>query len=118
MGTLIGAVLAALCGVVLFGVAPAWALDRAGISAAVHGTVTRVNQGEPVGVALASGDPIYRFDRITSGPDSGLQVMLLDQTTLTLGPNSNITITEFIYEPSSGAGKVAASIGKGVLRFV
>ncbi len=118
MRRLNGTAFAAFCGIVLFGAPSAEALEKAGISAAVHGNVTRINQGEPVGIALASGDAIYRFDRITSGPDSGLQVMLLDETTLTIGPNSSIAITEFVYDPSSGAGKVAASIGKGVFRFV
>jgi len=97
---------------------PAQARDQAGVSSAVRGDVKRISQGDAVGVAVASGDPIYRYDRITSGSDAGLQVMLLDETTLTIGPNSSITITEFVYDPSTGAGKVAAAIGNGFFRFV
>ena len=97
---------------------PAQARDQAGVSSAVRGDVKRISQGDAVGVAVSSGDPIYRYDRITSGPDAGLQVMLLDETTLTIGPNSSITITEFVYDPSTGAGKVAAAIGNGFFRFV
>jgi hypothetical protein len=118
MGRTITAALVAACAAAFFAVSPTWALDKAGVSAAVHGDVTRINQGDPVGMAVASGDPIYRFDRITSGSDSGLQILLLDETTLTIGPNSNITITEFVYDPSTGIGKLAASIGNGVFRFV
>jgi len=44
--------------------------------------------------------------------------MLLDQTTFTIGPDSFVRIDEFVYDPNTGAGKLTASIGKGVFRFV
>ncbi len=99
----------------------ALAQDQAGVSAGVRGDV-QLASGQ-VGAAVRprtakSGDQIFLGDRIASGPDSGMQVLLLDETTFTVGADSQVTIDEFVYDPRSGNGKVSASIGKGVFRFV
>jgi hypothetical protein len=93
-------------------------LQQAGVSAAVRGQVQRASDTQPVGVQVVSGQPIYLADRISSGTNSGLQIMLLDQTTFTIGPDSFVKIDEFVYDPSTNVGKVTASLGKGVFRFV
>jgi hypothetical protein len=98
--------------------ADAFALERAGSSAAVRGQVARANEEHPVGLQIASGEPIFLADRISSGPDSGMQIMLLDQTTFTIGPDSFVRVDEFVYDPNSNAGKLTATLGKGVFRFV
>jgi hypothetical protein len=100
------------------GIAPAaLALERAGVAAAVRGQVARANDMQPLGLSLASGEPIYAADRISSGPGSGVQVMLRDQTTLTIGPDSSVGIDKFDYDPSTNLGKVTASLGMGAFRI-
>jgi hypothetical protein len=37
---------------------------------------------------------------------------------MTIGPNSDVTINQYVYDPSAGTGKLAVRVGKGVLRFV
>jgi hypothetical protein len=37
---------------------------------------------------------------------------------MTIGPNSDLTIDEYVYDPSANTGKLAATLGKGALRFV
>jgi len=37
---------------------------------------------------------------------------------LTIGPNSNLVIDDFVYNPNAGGGRFAASLTKGALRFV
>jgi hypothetical protein len=118
---LTSAALAALLG--LFAVVggaegAASASEQAGVSAAVRGQVQRASDAEPVGVQVVSGQPIYLADRISSGAQSGMQIMLLDQTTFTIGPDSFVKIDEFVYDPATNVGKVTASLGKGVFRFV
>ena len=44
--------------------------------------------------------------------------MFNDKSTLTIGPNSNLVIDDFVYNPGAGGGKFAASLTKGALRFV
>ena len=100
--------------------APAWpalSADQAGVSAAVRGEValTRV---AIVGRQVVSGEPIFLQDGIHSGTRSGMQILLLDQTVFTIGPDSELVIDEFVYDPKTSAGKLSAEITKGVFRFV
>ena len=93
---------------------------QAGVAAAVRGNVTLVSFKTPkaVGKNVSSGDPIYLGDKIEAGPRAGLQVMLMDETIFTIGPDSAIVIDKFIYDPAKSAGKVSAKVLKGVFRFV
>ncbi len=47
-----------------------------------------------------------------------MQVMLLDESVFTIGPNSEIEIEDFGFDANTGRGKIAASIGTGAFRFV
>ena len=94
--------------------------EKAGVAGAVRGSVKQVafNKASSVGRAVASKDPIRLGDRIVTGSKSGLQILLLDQTVFTIGPNASMVIDQFIYDPSKAGGQVGASISKGVFRFV
>lgn len=101
--------------------APAQTGTRAGVAAAVRGPVQQVSFRTPaatVGRNVASGDEIFLGDRIVTGPAGGLQIMLLDGTTFSIGPNSSMVIDEFVYDPATGAGKLTASITRGTLRLI
>jgi hypothetical protein len=106
----------------LSGAAPAAAvmpgLTGIGVAAAVLGKVEAVAPGAPAGRILGSGKPVYLNDHVTTGPGGHLQLLLRDQTTFTLGPNSDMVLDTFVYDPATNAGKVSASITKGVFRFV
>ena len=92
--------------------------QQAGVAAAVRGRVEVAMTAGAVGREVKSGEAIFLDNAIKSGPDSGMQIMLLDQTTFTIGANSEITIDQFVFDPSTGTGKVAASVAEGVFRFV
>ncbi len=94
------------------------AQQQAGVAAAVRGRVEIAMTAGAVGREVKSGEPIFLGNAIKSAADSGMQIMLLDQTTFTIGPNSEITIDQFVFDPSNNSGKVAASVAKGVFRFV
>ncbi len=102
----------------LAGNAPAGAQEQAGVTAAVRGRVEVALRPGAIGRQVRSGEPVYLGNAVSSGPDSGMQIVLLDETTFTIGPNSELVIDEFVYDPRSSAGKVGASIAKGVFRFV
>lgn len=94
---------------------------KAGVAAAVRGPVQQVSFRTPqanVGRNVGSGDEIFLGDRIVTGPASGLQIMLLDGTTFSIGPNSSMVIDEFVYNPATGTGKIAASVTRGTLRLI
>jgi len=102
-------------------VADAQTGTKAGVAAAVRGPVQQVSFRTPqanVGRNVGSGDEIFLGDRIVTGPNAGLQIMLLDGTTFSVGPNSSMVIDEFVYNPANGTGKIAASVTRGTLRLI
>ncbi len=102
----------------LFLALPAWAAEQAGVSAAVRGAVALNRLQVAIGRQVVSGEPILLQDAIKSGQRSGMQILLLDETVFTIGPESELVIDEFVYDPKTSAGKLSAEITKGVFRFV
>jgi len=103
-----------------FAQATGGAAARAGVAAAVRGEVklAAVPGVREVGKDVASGDPIFLGDQVTTGSEGRLQIMLADETVFTIGPNAAMAIDNFVYDPSTSAGKVTASVLKGTFRFV
>ncbi len=93
---------------------------RAGVAAAVRGDVklAAIPGVREIGKDVASGDPIFLGDQVTTGSEGRLQIMLADETVFTIGPNAAMVIDNFVYDPSTNAGKVTASVLKGTFRFV
>ena len=92
--------------------------SQIGVVAAVFGTVEVASGPQAVGRIVQSGAPIHLGDVIKTDGKGRLQILLLDETTFTIGPNSAIVIDEFVYDPSTSAGKVNAHVVEGVFRFV
>jgi len=91
---------------------------QAGVAAAVKGEVRATTPPDKTPHVLKSGDKVLMGDKIETGADGQLQVMLLDQTIFTLGSSSAITVDEFVYNPANDDGKVKASMVKGIFRVV
>lgn len=91
--------------------------SQIGVVAAVRGTVKIAKTGK-AGEIVKSGRAVYIGDEVSTGEKGNLQVLLLDETIFTIGPNSSIVIDRFIYDPSSQNGKINAKIIKGTFRFV
>lgn len=110
----------AMGGLASGGVHPALAQSKiqAGVSAAVKGKIQIASLGAGVGRNARSGEDIYLGDRISSGDNAGMQVLLLDETVFTIGAQSALTIDEFVYDPETGGGKVTAKVVRGAFRFV
>jgi len=97
---------------------PAANLTRIGAAAAVKGLVNAMAPGTTVGRVVESGKPLYLNDHVTTDAAGRLQVLLLDETVFTVGPNSDMVLDEFVYDPTTSSGKVTARVTKGVFRFV
>ncbi len=92
-------------------------LERIGVVAATQGKVELKMPGQ-VGRIAKSGQPIYMGEMVNTDEKGHLQILLLDETVFTIGPNSAITIDKFVYDPKTTAGEIKASISKGVFRYV
>ena len=91
---------------------------QAGVAAAVKGEVKATTPPDKTARELKSGDKIFMGDRIETGADGQLQILLLDETVFTLGPSGSIKVDEFVFDPSNDEGKVKASMMKGIFRVV
>jgi Uncharacterized protein conserved in bacteria len=83
-----------------------------GIVGAVTGTVKTETRD------LKAGDKIYLNETILAGVDSGTQILLLDQSTFTIGSDSEVVMDTFIYDPATSEGKIVASVKQGSLKVI
>ena len=67
---------------------------------------------------LTTGSKIYFGDTIVVKAQSNSQILLLDETALTVGEKSEITIDEFIYDPQSKVGKIVSNIKIGTVKII
>lgn len=97
---------------------PAAAAQQAGICAAVNGEVGLSRPPAAQGRPMVSGEPILLEDTVRSGQASGAQLLLLDKTVFTIGPESEVLVDEFVYDPATNAGRMTARVAHGVFRLV
>ncbi len=105
--------------------APAAAAMAAGTDAAnpvgVAGAVNPRTDSTPPGGQTRTvmvGAQMLMNERVTTGPQGSTQLVFVDHSTLTIGPDSDVTIDRFVFNPADGTGKMAVSLGKGVMRLV
>jgi hypothetical protein len=67
---------------------------------------------------LSPGDPVFHQDKIITNLEGATQFMLLDETVFTIGPDTEMILEEFVYDPHNDIGKITANVTKGVFRFV
>jgi hypothetical protein len=86
--------------------------DRVGTAAAVQ------PDAFTNGTEMKIGNSIFFNQRINTTGKGLVQVLLVDGSTFTVGPGSDLVIDKFVYDPTKNTGQVVATLGKGVLRFV
>jgi trimeric autotransporter adhesin len=94
-----------------------FAQQRVGVNAAVNPDAT----GTPPGAAarkLVVGQDVIFNEHITTAENGQTQLMFLDESAMTIGPNSDLTIDQFVYDPKTGTGKLAMNATRGLLRYV
>lgn len=55
---------------------------------------------------------------LKTGKAASMGVTFKDNTTLSLGPDTELTVDEYLYTPSRGSLKLGASMNKGSLHYV
>jgi hypothetical protein len=90
---------------------------RIGAAAAVRNDVTgRSASGQTRNLTV--GLPVFSNEQITTGANSVAQLLFSDQTTLSIGQRSQVTLDRFVYDPNTSSGDVAVSLGSGAVRFI
>ena len=67
---------------------------------------------------LSNGSKIFFGDTIISKSKSNAQILFLDQTVLTLGEETELTIDEFVYDPNSQDGSFVSTVKTGTVKFI
>ena len=93
-------ILSLLAGLVLFAnasIAEELSIEKqlVGIVGAINGTVKTETR------TLKAGDKIYLNETIYASENSGTQILLLDQSTFTIGSESEVVMDAFIYDPEN-----------------
>ncbi len=76
------------------------------------GQVTRNDEVVVVGSSIVPGQ------RLRTNATGVLHVLFMDQSALTLGPDAELSIDEFSFDPATRQGKIRLGLNKGVLRVV
>jgi hypothetical protein len=95
----------------------ALAQEHVGVSSAVNPDVTGAAPGAAARQVVIGQDVVFN-ERFTTGPLGQTQLLFLDESAMTIGPNSDLTIDQFVYDPKSGTGHLAMSASRGLLRYV
>ena len=90
--------------------------SQVGVAAAVRGAVEVQSAGvvrTPIG-----GESMLLGDRVRTRAQSGMQILLLDESVFTIGEGNDLVIDRFVYDPDRSAGEIAARATQGFFRFV
>jgi hypothetical protein len=87
--------------------------------------VTSATDGDPLGKPPTEAERVLRIgidvqanELITTNANDRAHLVFLDGSSLTVGPNAQLTIDKFVFDPSTKTGELAINASKGVLRLV
>ncbi|MGC6522719.1 MAG: FecR domain-containing protein [Candidatus Micropelagos thuwalensis] len=86
-----------------------------GVAAFKSGEVS-ISRDQAQFMPASIGEQIFLEDKIQTSADGRLQILLKDETTFTLGPNAELIVDKFIYDPD--VSDVEVSIKSGAFRFI
>ncbi|NNG46882.1 MAG: hypothetical protein HKM86_07195 [Deltaproteobacteria bacterium] len=97
-----------------------------GIDAAAHETIGKVRSSEGVATVTRGesvlpatpGTKLLEGDILGTGPDGMLGVILRDNSTLSLGPESRLAIDEFLFSPAEGRLGLLVRITRGTMAYL
>jgi hypothetical protein len=103
-----------LCGGALYALSAIAQVPDIGVASSVVNKVdgTVGQQSRPV----ILGDKVFQNEVIRTGSDSKSQLLFRDETTLSIGPDSEIALDKFVYSPQGSS--VSLNATKGVFRFI
>lgn len=109
---LVGALLLLVLGLFVATAARAQAPDIGAVEAA-SGDVF----GNDLLSRLKTGDRIFFRQRVATGADAAADLKFVDDSRLSLGANTEVTLDEFVYRPGEGVVDGAFRVTRGVLRL-
>jgi hypothetical protein len=92
-----------------------FAAEPVGKADALTGTVNFERAGKQD--VLKPGDPLFLKDRIQTGAGSSAEIVFVDESRMKLAANTNLEITEYLYNPTEKNRQGLVSLAYGKARF-
>ncbi|TCJ11798.1 hypothetical protein EZJ19_14165 [Parasulfuritortus cantonensis] len=92
------------------------AADVAGYVRALHGDAYLTVDGQRS--PAAADAPVSAGTRIETGSGASLGIVFKDNTVLSVGPGSALSLVDYAYAPSHGEFKLDATLEKGTLAYL
>jgi hypothetical protein len=93
-----------------------WAQDAIGIVKTVSGDASVTDGGKTIKAVV--GTPIKLKSVLRTGSKGSMGVTFKDNTVMSFGPDTEVTVDEYLYAPAKGDLKFGASMSKGALNVV
>lgn len=94
----------------------AWAQESIGFVKTVTGAATVTSSGKSVNAV--PGTPIHVNSVLKTGPKATMGITFKDNQIMSFGPDTELTVDEYLYAPARGDLKFSASMSKGTLNVV
>jgi len=95
---------------------PAWAQDAIGFVKTVSGSAAVIDAGKPIKAQV--GTPIKMGNTLNTGPKGAMGITFKDNTVMSFGPDTELTVDEYLYAPGKDDLKFGTSMSKGSLQVV
>ena len=82
----------------------------------ITGEATITTNGDII--SAKAGTPIYQSSVLTTRAQSSIGITLKDATVISLGPETEFSIDEYVYEPAKNKLKSGSRITKGSLNYI
>jgi hypothetical protein len=97
----------------------AWSVqaqEAIGYVKTVAGEASVVTAGKPAKAVV--GTPVHQGSVLKTGAKSSMGVTFKDETVMSFGPDTELTVDEYLYAPSQGKLKMGSKLTKGSLNYV
>lgn len=94
----------------------AYSLETIGIIKSVSGSVYLSNSASSI--RAVPNMKLNEGDTVTTGPKSNIGLIFEDDTVVSLGSNSEMSIEEFIFDPAKEKLSFVATLVKGTFSFI
>lgn len=94
---------------------PAWA-EPVGFVKTVAGQAEVVSAGQSV--AAQPGTPIHRGSVLRTAAGATMGVTLRDNTLMSFGPDTEVSVDEFLFQPTEGRLRLGTRMNKGTMNYV
>src|SRR4051812_10980957 len=95
----------------------AYADTRVGVTSAVNPSAAGTPPGGDTRQLVIGSDIQFR-ERVITTTDGQAQILFLDQSSLLIAANSTVVIDEFVYDPATNKGNIAATLTQGSFRYI